>query len=204
MNKRYDIIGAICAGIILLIAGIVAWNDYASHTDVVFTFDTPEGQARLVSTEFGDYNITPNEPLRVKKGDYALSTFGEGLQPRNEAISLEHEQTVPVSFSYTEDRLKEIYQEEARAIRTALRAEYPSLQRNYTVSGHAVYQKGQFYGAKLTFRDKNNDNRDTLRVLMEKKDGEWTVRSNPPVPVLSAPDFTDVQPATLEAINRLK
>ena len=206
MNRSRIIIISLIAVGTATFAALAGWLYYLSlFQTVTFTFDEADGQAQLINLETGEHDITPGEPMKVKKGEYTLTQFGENIQSESRVVEIDADtDEIAVSFRYTSDFLTKTFARERSAIRAALQKEYPQLKTLYTISHEAVYEKGQFYGATLTFKDRKSEQRDTLRVLMQKQDDEWQVRSTPPQPVLSAPTFTDVHPATLEAINRAK
>ena len=204
-SRRTRIIATTISASVIIIAAIVGWLIYTSYSTVTFTFDDENGRANIASTETGEITIAHNQTIRLKKGEYTLNQFGEHIHTDSRAIMIEDSaQTIAVSFHYTPEYLEKQYEKEAAAIRSALLQEYPRLSQLYRISGSALYEKGQYYGAKLTYRDTKAANRDSLRVLMKKEDDTWRVMSRPPTPVLSAPDFPEVASATLETNNQVK
>jgi hypothetical protein len=87
-------------------------------------------------------------------------------------------------------------------IQGALTAAYPKISTDYTVGRGKLYGDGNWYGTTLTYKGTDTANRDTLRVLMQKKDGVWTVRTKPPQPMLSTTEFPDVPKSALQDINK--
>lgn len=79
---------------------------------------------------------------------------------------------------------------------------YPKITTDYTINKGQLFDKGQWYGTTLTYKGADVKNRDTLRVLMEKKDGAWSLRTTPPQPLLSAMEFPDVPKSILQTINK--
>lgn len=91
---------------------------------------------------------------------------------------------------------------EKPTIHGALLAAYPKISTDYTITREQLFDKGQWYGALLTYKGTDTDNRDTLRVLMQKKDGAWALRTTPPRMLLAAKQFPDVPRSVLQSINR--
>lgn len=91
---------------------------------------------------------------------------------------------------------------ERPTIHSVLVAGYPKIATDYTISREQLFDKGQWYGALLIYKGADTDNRDTLRVLMEKKDGVWTLRTTPPQMLLSTKQFPDAPRTALQSINR--
>lgn len=91
---------------------------------------------------------------------------------------------------------------EKPTIQGVLMAAYPKIGTDYTIVREQLFDKGQWYGALLTYKGTDLDNRDTLRVLMQKKDGAWVLRTTPPQPLLAAKQYPDVPRSVLQSINR--
>lgn len=79
---------------------------------------------------------------------------------------------------------------------------YPKIKADYMIAEGKLYGQGEWYGTVLTYHGKDTMNRDTLRVLMEKKHGIWTLRTTPPEPLLSTVEFPDAPRTVLQAINQ--
>lgn len=104
--------------------------------------------------------------------------------------------------SLTEQELADLLDTELATVSEVLTAKYPQAQELYTINRGKLYDQGQWYGTTLTYRGDNEDNRDTLRVLMQKKDNVWIVRTTPPQPLLGQPEFADVPKTILQSINQ--
>ncbi len=98
--------------------------------------------------------------------------------------------------------LKKQLQTELPAITSALTAAYPQVSTDYTINPGNLYDKGQWFGTTLTYKGSDTDNRDTLRVLLQKKNNIWIVRTTPPQPLLSTAEFPDVPKSILQSINK--
>ena len=90
---------------------------------------------------------------------------------------------------------------ELPTIKAVLEGAYPKTTTDYTIIKPQLYEKGQWFGAVLQYKGSDIANRDTLRVLMQKKDGVWTLRTTPPEMLLSTKNYTDVPKSVLKAIN---
>lgn len=91
---------------------------------------------------------------------------------------------------------------ELPAISSVLSAAYPTIASDYIINRGKLYHKGEWYGTTLTYKGTDIDNRDTLRVLMQKKDTVWTIRSTPPQPLLTSKAVGDVPKDILKDINQ--
>lgn len=194
----------------LIILGIgllcfVAWRYVDSFATVTFTFNPTHGNVQLTSTQHGEISVLNNQPLRLKKGEYTLSSFGKNVNPSSDVVQVDGSwQTRKISFFFTREYLAKLYQEEEPAISAVITRDYPTLSDQYSITSEALYGRGDYYGATLVFRDMTSQQRDKLRILLKKKDGEWRVLSKPPVQILSVHDYPSVPRDILVAINQAK
>lgn len=123
-------------------------------------------------------------------------------QPKSEPQPTVKQPTKSVEPLPTKDELDKLLNEELPALSAALTAAYPIIPNEYIINRGKLYRSGEWYGTTLTYKGADVDNRDTLRVLMQKKGSTWVVRSTPPKPLLSSKVFTDVPKEILKDINQ--
>lgn len=87
-------------------------------------------------------------------------------------------------------------------IQGVLLASYPKADTDYIMANKQLLGDGRWFGATLTYKGSDTANRDTLRVLLEKKDNLWTLRTTPPEPLLSTKKYPDVPKSVLQTINK--
>lgn len=136
----------------------------------------------------------------------AISAFTYGALTANTESSLNKSDTITktktTSPKSTEQPTKNLkLSNEIQAIHSILVDKYPLIKTDYVVTGEKLY-RSQYYGAILIYHGRNNMNRDSLRVLMQKTDSKWKLLSTPPTIILSAPDYPGVPKAILSDINR--
>ena len=201
----------VARNIILSLAALAAvgvgiwllWSYILSFQTVTFHFDRQLGYIELSGNNQPNYYPADNQPVKLKKGTYQVRSVGTRLAADPHMQTIDNSTSnVTVEFSYSHSYLETLYQGEQQAIETALTAAYPAVATDYTPKHGTLYHRGEIYGAILIARDQSGDNADTLRVLMEKKDGNWIMRSKPPVPVLSAPLYPSISRDILADINR--
>ncbi len=136
----------------------------------------------------------------------AISAFAYGALTANvepstkqQDTTIETETGTPKPTQKDTETLK--LSEEISAIHSLLSNKYPLTKTDYTITGEKLY-RNQYYGAILIYHGRDNMNRDSLRVLMQKSDGEWKLLSTPPTIILSAPDYPSVPKPVLSDINR--
>lgn len=138
----------------------------------------------------------------------AAFAYGAMTAPRNtpSTASVSKSPTASPKASPSEQPKKlsaeELLQKELPVITGVLTEKYPKITTDYTVNKGQLFEDGKWFGTTLTYKGTDVNNRDTLRVLMEKKDNVWTLRTTPPRPLLSVKEFADVPKAVLQAINK--
>lgn len=98
--------------------------------------------------------------------------------------------------------LKKLLQAERSTIIGVLTREYPAIFTDYSIGEGTLYGNGEWYGTVLTYRGSDTQNRDTLRILMQKKNNIWTLRTTPPAILLSTVEYPDVPKSILDSINQ--
>lgn len=98
--------------------------------------------------------------------------------------------------------LKALMESEFPTINGVLLAAYPKVGTDYIIGNKQLLGDGRWFGATLTYKGSDTANRDTLRVLLEKKDNLWVLRTNPPEPLLSTKKYPDVPKTVLQTINK--
>lgn len=204
MNKQKLAVSGGLIAITLITIGMImsVIRTGQSFATVTFTANLPQGSASITDSDNTTHTIAFHQPMRLKKGTYTLSQQGEHIQPATSALALQGDRTIPLTFHYTEDYLRQQLAHEHAAIHQVMSRRYPQLLTLYTIHHEAIYAAGNYYGATLRFKDHTSPHRDTLHILLEKKEGEWQIRSTPPQPILSAPAYPDVPKGVLHAINQ--
>lgn len=123
-------------------------------------------------------------------------TYG-ALTAHPQSTGQKTEARVPVKL----DLKKELHAEQPTIIEVLTTA-YPKIATDYIIAEGKLYGEGEWYGTTLTYKGKDSLNRDTLRVLMQKKQGVWIVRTMPPQMLLSTVEYPDVPKSVLESINQ--
>lgn len=186
----------------LMVIGVQIWQQVTSYTEVVFKFDLNEGEAKISSNNTPKITVKNNQTLRLKQGDYRIETSGNNIQPDTTFITIDKTTTnIEVKFSYSQDYLKSLLNDQQSEIEEVIAAKYPTINSLYTLHNQALYHHGEYYGATLRFKDQTSDQRDTLHILAQKNDNSWQIISNPPSPVLSAPDYPNIPKEILRQIN---
>lgn len=102
----------------------------------------------------------------------------------------------------SEAELTALLQTELPSITTVIAAAYPDISTLYNIQTGKLYGQGQWYGTILTYRGPDTDNRDTLRLLLQKKDNQWLIKTTPPQPLLNVADYPDVPKKILQDLNQ--
>lgn len=102
----------------------------------------------------------------------------------------------------TAQELANLLETELPGITSAFNQTLPTAAEQYTIDRGRLYEQGQWYGTTLTYKGADQANRDTLRVIMQKKDGRWIVRTTPPQPLLNKKELPDVPITVIKSLNQ--
>ncbi|MFZ2545302.1 MAG: hypothetical protein WAW80_04960 [Candidatus Saccharimonadales bacterium] len=117
--------------------------------------------------------------------------------PQQPAVSVQK-----ASPKITKESLDIKLKQELPTITTVLTTAYPKATIDYTMIKSQLFGEGEWFGALLSYHGTDTLNRDTLRVIMQKKDGAWILRTTPPEIILSAKKYPDVPKSILQTINK--
>lgn len=92
--------------------------------------------------------------------------------------------------------------QEQSQIHAVLFTAVPQVQENYTLEREKLYLSGEWYGAILQYKGSDVNSRDTLRVVMQKRNEKWILRTVPPTILLNAIDLPDVPLSVLNDVNK--
>jgi hypothetical protein len=123
-----------------------------------------------------------------------------GTPPASKPATDSNQQPEQSKLSSAE--LETLLEKELPVISVVLGAQYPTISQLYIIDRGKLYESGQWYATTLTYNGTDQDNRDTLRVIMQKKDGVWIVRTTPPKPILDQPSYPDVPKSIIQDINK--
>lgn len=108
----------------------------------------------------------------------------------------------PKPVKLTKSQLTEKLGTELPTITNVMTTAYPKIATDYVIENAQLYEEGKWFGALLRYKGTDTNNRDTLRVLLQKKDGLWVMRTTPPAPLLSAKKYPYVPRSVLKALNK--
>lgn len=187
------------------ISAYAIWAYVTSFQEVVFRFNSDQGYVEIVGSDKQKLYPVDAQPVRLKKGEYTTRNVGKNIKSDARTISIDSDTTtINNTFNYTDAYLQTSYVRESPAIEALIYQQYPLAQTQYTIASGKLYHQGEYYGAILMANDRAGDNADTLRVLAEKTEGKWKLRSTPPTPILNSPSYSDVNRSILLDINRAK
>ena len=141
--------------------------------------------------------------LSVVVGVGAIA-YGAATAPKKQSVQSPTQSLAPTPTATPAAKidLKAQLETEQSTITGVILATYPKIATDYTINPGQLFEEGQWYGATLTYKGSDTMNRDTLRILMQKKEGVWLLRTTPPEPLLSAKNYPDVPKKVLQAINK--
>lgn len=200
MNKRF--IAIVIAVVAVAIAAFVTVEYLSSLQKVIFVYDQTQGDVHLSGERIqGEMSITPNKEFSLQKGTYKIHISGDDAKSDTRTLNVQNipiTQTIPISLP--DKKLQELLDKERSAISAIITKQYPQLSSLYTMR-ETLYNRGEWYGAVLTYKGTDTDNRDTLRLIAHKQAGQWKLITTPPKPLVSVAEYPSVPREVLDAIN---
>ena len=116
--------------------------------------------------------------LVAKSKDNIVSILQRGILLGSDKKS------VSLDYKYTNSYLQKLTNENKKAIDSAILGSNSKISTFYTIKNEAVLEKGDWAIAALVFNGSGTDlNRDTLKVVLEKKDSKWVVKCKPMISI---------------------
>lgn len=143
------------------------------------------------------------QTLKLKKNkSYLLNYSGSGDYSGGviEFNTAEKQKTITIEPYFSEEKLNKQLNSEVAIIHQQIKAKYARINL-YEIQAGKLYRYGEWYGTTLKYVGKDPFNSDTLRIVLNKQDGVWTIKTDPPGIFLSRHAFPDVPVEILREVN---
>jgi hypothetical protein len=141
--------------------------------------------------------------IRLKKGR-SFSAAYTGIDGYDSSEirfgSSQVDKTIAIDPYYSDSSLNQLLEQQYPVLQSILRAKYPNISL-YTIQKGKLYHWGDWYGTTLTYVGSDYLNRDTLRVILKKENGQWVIKTDPPSIVFSKFNYPDIPVDILSAVN---
>lgn len=200
MNKRLIVVG----GLILtaIVALFIGSSYFLSLQKVTLVYNPNEGSVYVTGDHInGKLTPAPNEQIMLQKGVYQIHITGDNAKADTRTLIVQDApitQTVPISLP--DKTLQTLLGAELPAITKIIAQKYPTLSSLYDIKDH-LYDRGQWYGAVLTYKGTDTDNRDTLRLVAHKEAGQWQLVASPRL-IVSSVEFPSIPKDILDDLNK--
>ena len=199
-----------------LVVGIVAikrFIDYqASLTPVTFRYNQVNG-ASVTLYKGARKDIVQSaisgEPIAISSGEtrqledwpYVVVVEGTDIQKTTQII-YPHQtpQTINISVALTDSRLDTLLQQEKTGIEQIIIASNPKISSLYSIGNIKLHGDGSWATASLYYIGDDKWVRDTLHVVLRKKEGVWTLLTKPQITIPKSDLGTDVPDSVFRAI----
>lgn len=214
--SRKQIIG-IAAGFGAAVILICIWAFFATHQYLTINYDSSiyKEVALYRGTQSADEKtIAPTEDIAIKKvesgktyhlsrGNYYLIAKGSGVNPNMQGVLLKDKIERTLDYELSAKRLTELSSSEKDSIDAAINSHNSNIANIYQIASETVTQKGDWAVAALVFRGSATDlNRDTQKVVLQKKDNRWQVAC--PIGIaLNKYDCSNAPQSVLELANTI-
>ena len=208
MNRKLIIV---LLTVLVLITGGLGWLQHQnSFQNLSVTLDPQiksadiyqsEGEGHVPDSESPSTHLSTSQELRLKKGSYVLVTDATGdFSPQTIYFDLQDKKiNFTVAPNYSGQKLQDLLISEQVLIDQEFNSRYPNKPAGYSVSNGQLFMRGEWYGALLV----SSSGQDSLRFVMQKRDGKWTGATDPPEIVLSAVVYPGIPKEILQAVNSL-
>lgn len=194
----------VISAVIVSISILAAWLYINSFQFVTISYNRSYGTITMTGGNLErPLVIVSGTKMKLKKGHYQLAASGTNVRQTTEDLQVGGQPIVKnIYIALSDEFLKKQLANEEAAIQQAILEQYPVIANLYTINHGKLYGRGEWYGTVLTYRGSDSDNRDSLRILLQKDGRIWHVITTPPEPLLSAKKLPNVPSYILSDINQ--
>lgn len=149
-------------------------------------------------------SVDKTSNIRLKKGIYVIHTDTTGdYKETNTVVELDDKKEITIYPPYTEKKLTSLLTSEQDDIKKTIVEKYPNIESLYTINTGELFNRGEWYGTHLTY--KNSDDlyqSDTLRLLLKKEGEKWKVTTEPEI-VISKIVYSEIPSKVIDSVNDL-
>lgn len=189
MNKF--IIASIIA-IVVVVGSIVTAYNYLSYSRTTHEVEVRFNNVDKVSLYRLDEEIkqinTSGEKIRIESmnDNYYLTYEAKSGYSDGRVEIDRYTDKVEINPSYSNDRLKQIYDKEKQDIWKVIDSKYPDHKELYKPRNDRLYVFGQWFGVILDYKGKSYFNRDSVALVLHKNDDDkWQIITDPPLPSIN-------------------
>ena len=148
------------------------------------------------------FTISSSQTVKLKKGVYDFLVNDPSHQyenPVTKVVVSDKTSSVTIDPSFTNQKLASLLAIKLPSIQQALLSQYPALPSFYTITPGQLYERGDWYGAVLS---PINSQTDKLRVIMERRNGNWIVVAKPQISI-SIPSNPSIPSNIIDGVDQL-
>ena len=202
--------------IIAILIGIFTANYFLTRHTV--TFESPkEVESIAIYNDNGSddanasnkaiQNIKPvssSQNITLKDGNYYVSAGGEKLADNKQKFTVDgNDIDIPLTPSYTETHLEELYVSQKSEIEAVMQKQYPTIGTTYVLQKPGLYGRGDWFGTIVAQNvDPTLDRPEYYRLLAHKENDTWVLQGYPRLVYLQS-DFPKIPKNILDMINTL-
>lgn len=204
--------------LLLTVVGILVYRSMYGNVTLSFSADN-EIKVSIYKNAGGDgasteeivkqkpiiNSLSSSGSIKLRRGSYRL------VSENNEnydnivvdfAVS-KHATNLDIAVKYSPDKLKDMLAQEQEQINNAIVGIYPGIKDIYTIDEGILLVRGEWYATKLLSKSSYKQENDTLRLVANKKGGDWTIVTTPPDLIISSIKYKDIPRDVIKAVNDL-
>lgn len=203
MNKKYiKYIIIIIVIILLILSGIFILNYFLSLRDVSINFQQQDITINIYnSSEKLQKTISNNQTIKLSKGGYYYIPDCNNCSNNKINFTVDNNMSLTINPDYSENYLSQLLSQEKNIIENLLQQKYPDIINNYEKVDDKLYQKGEWYSAKLI--QKIGDQLDytpVYRLIFHKNNNNWEMVVTPRM-IIAKKDFPNIPINIIDDVN---
>lgn len=163
-----------------LVSSIVFMTNRLSYKDVYIDIKQPGVSIDISKSSGGDViSVSSSEAVKLKPGSYMYTPKGDGTDNSTETFEVKESFTLKIDPPYSSDKLNSILLESKDDIRKVITNKYPFVLQDYIISDEALYNRGEWYTAKIIQKVSGGNEPDIYRTIAHKDGSTWSISVKP-------------------------
>lgn len=210
-NKKYIIAMIV---VVVVITSMVVFIGYISSTKEVAVYykNSKDVNIHIFSGEHldGDNKVAEvkksGESIRLDKSETYQITYSGNTDYDDGLISFKPSErdVIKINPYYSQDKLSQLLGDQEGSIHNVIKSKYSNNINLYEIQSGKLYHFGDWYGTTLKYIGDDYSNSDTLRIVLNKEDNNWIIKTDPPSISLSKYVFPRIPVDVLVDVNNFQ
>lgn len=198
MNKKIISIAII---VIIVIGVIFGLKEYQSYKNISIVFKQTLSIDLYNSSNSKITSLSSDNKRTLKTGNYYYVSKNDKFVSDKIHFTVNNDgQIIEINPDYSTSYLSSLLKNNQQSILSVISAKYPNINTNYVIADEQIYNRGDWYSARIMERIGGGNMPDVYRVVMQYKNNIWNIAISPRL-IINRKDFPSVPINVINSVN---